>query len=222
MRSFALCQFYFLMKVFNLSFLKTIYLKIKVMQNCKMLDFSFYDLFVGIDLKMLFRWVMFFRVFVFNRRENKFCMSTKTWIDNFIKTFAPTPFDTRSENLLLNAHKLGAPNQCFLNFEVLFDFRDDKTQKGYSSIACLICSISSQYILLLIEWYLWYHNNCWNKILLFLLDESYLFLITGKAASVSHISITYTHTPLSLVYLDPLLDEWALCSSHWFTCSRQA
>ena len=48
MRSFALPQFYILMKIVDLSFLKTIFLKIKVTEKCKMFDFSFYDLFVVI------------------------------------------------------------------------------------------------------------------------------------------------------------------------------
>ena len=53
-----------------------------------MLDFSFYDLCVGIDSKMLFRWVMFFRVIV---ERTNFVRLRKLVLAICTKTFAPTP-----------------------------------------------------------------------------------------------------------------------------------
>ena len=119
-----------------------------------MLDFSIYDLCVGIDLEMLFRWLIFFRVFVFNRRKNKICTSTKTWISNLYKNFCTNTFWHLFRKRTLKCLLIRRPEPKLFKFWSSARFLWWQNTKRYSSIACLICSISSWYILLVLEWYL--------------------------------------------------------------------
>ena len=69
-----------------------------------MLYFTLYDICVGIDLIMPFRWLCFLEYLFPIVGRTDFLRLQKLELTICIKTFAPPPFKSRSENVLLSTY----------------------------------------------------------------------------------------------------------------------